>query len=419
MNVAIVGGTLWGNRGAEAMVETAIGLIRERRPDARFTVLSYYPAQDRRLVRDERVTVVSGTPAAALALCVAMVVVKVLDALRLPVPRALTPGPVAAIRDADCLLDVSGIAFHDGRLAVVAYHLASVIPAMTVGVPVVRLSQALGPFDRRLNRWAARWTLRRTRLTFARGATSLGHLERLGLDPERWTSAPDLAFAFRDDMSLTRENDDRVDALARDLAANREDGPVVGLVPSSLVAAQSTSAGDDHVALLASWVGALVDKGCRVVVMPHATRAGHQSMRNNDVAVVEDLHSRLGGVDGVDFVDYDLNAAAIRRLIRHCDVLLTSRFHAMVGALAEGVIPVTVGWSHKYEEVLDVFGCGDLSVDYRAADDTVAATVLSVLRDPDRAEQVRTRRAQVARQAQTQVDEVIRLVAADPAAPDR
>ena len=44
---AIIAPTVWGNRGAEAMLETAIGRLRDREPDATFVVL-LLPARDRR-----------------------------------------------------------------------------------------------------------------------------------------------------------------------------------------------------------------------------------------------------------------------------------------------------------------------------------------------------------------------------------
>ena len=40
---SLIAATVSGNRGAEAMLETSIGRIRERFPDARFSVFSYYP----------------------------------------------------------------------------------------------------------------------------------------------------------------------------------------------------------------------------------------------------------------------------------------------------------------------------------------------------------------------------------------
>ncbi len=49
-------------------------------------------------------------------------------------------------------------------------------------------------------------------------------------------------------------------------------------------------------------------------------------------------------------------AAELRRLVRVCDVVGVSRFHAMVGALAESVPVAVMGWSHKYAEVMDSFG---------------------------------------------------------------
>ena len=132
MHVALVGGTLWGNRGAEAMVETTIGLISERDPGVEFTVLSYFPDEDRTLVDDERVQIASATPAAMVVDCLLAAVVRVLQLVGVRLPDRLLPGSLAAVRRADCLLDVSGIAFHDGRLAVVVYHLVKRLAGVRV-----------------------------------------------------------------------------------------------------------------------------------------------------------------------------------------------------------------------------------------------------------------------------------------------
>jgi colanic acid/amylovoran biosynthesis protein len=58
-------------------------------------------------------------------------------------------------------------------------------------------------------------------------------------------------------------------------------------------------------------------------------------------------------------VDRDIFAVDIKRLITLCDMVVVSRFHAMVGALAAGVPPLVLGWSHKYAEVMDDFEIGD------------------------------------------------------------
>ena len=60
--ISIIGGTIWGNRGAESMLVTVIGKLRQVHPAARFNVFSYYPAKDRELVTDQSVTILSGKP---------------------------------------------------------------------------------------------------------------------------------------------------------------------------------------------------------------------------------------------------------------------------------------------------------------------------------------------------------------------
>jgi polysaccharide pyruvyl transferase WcaK-like protein len=44
-------------------------------------------------------------------------------------------------------------------------------------------------------------------------------------------------------------------------------------------------------------------------------------------------------------------------------VLVTSRFHAMISGLSTCTPTVVVGWSHKYREVLDDFGLADFGMD--------------------------------------------------------
>ena len=64
---SIIAATCYGNRGAEAMLETVIGRLREREPALRFEVFSYDPADDRRLVDDPQVRIHSSTPFALVA----------------------------------------------------------------------------------------------------------------------------------------------------------------------------------------------------------------------------------------------------------------------------------------------------------------------------------------------------------------
>src|SRR5918995_2512121 len=138
-------------------------------------------------------------------------------------------------------------------------------------------------------------------------------MEKLGAPAGSWTVAPDVAFAYRSEYSLTAENEGEVAALRERLATVRDGGTaVVALVPSSLV---HQKMGEGYVELLGAVVADLRRRGAHVLVMPNATRAGLDVPRNNDITVIALLRERLGaGAEDVDYVDYDLNTAAIRSL---------------------------------------------------------------------------------------------------------
>jgi colanic acid/amylovoran biosynthesis protein len=386
----VIGGTLWGNRGAEAMVVTTIGRVRERDPDATFVLLSYFPDDDRALLHDPAVIVADARPAPTIAAWCAALATRIAGLVGIRLPDAVLPSSVRALRRCRALFDVSGISFHDGRLSVVAYNLLCVWPALLLRVPVIRLSQAMGPFRNPLNRLSAQWVTRRSLHTFARGRLTADFMRQLTVPPGTWSVSPDVAFAYRSDYSLTAENDDRVTKLTEHLTQVRADGTdIIALVPSSLVNRKVASAGGDYVALLHRLIRDLHRRGTYVLVMPNATRAGVAASRNNDISVVNQLRDRIlthpDGIDpdAVSYVDFDVNTASIRSLAEQCTLLITSRFHAMVAALALGVPPLVMGWSHKYEEVLEMFGCQSHSIDFSEAEQRLLPMVEGLLAEHD------------------------------------
>ncbi|TVR86214.1 MAG: polysaccharide pyruvyl transferase family protein, partial [Trueperaceae bacterium] len=195
-DVALVGATFYGNRGAEAMLSTTIALLRRRRPDLRFNVYSYYPAKDRALVSDDRVRVFSATPAYLVA---ALLPLALLYAL-LGIPgirrfRRLLPQSIQALARSRVLICLAGVSFIDGREKYVPFNIATILPAMLVGVPVVKFAQAVGPFDNRLNRLAARVFLTRCARVFTRGSVTHSHLEKR-FSGGFYQRANDIAFMF-------------------------------------------------------------------------------------------------------------------------------------------------------------------------------------------------------------------------------
>jgi polysaccharide pyruvyl transferase WcaK-like protein len=365
--IAIIGGSIWGNRGAEAMIVTAIGQIRQRWPEAEFEIFSYLPHRDRQLLSDPRVKVTDARPVALVFVLLPFALVCWAAGLLGLRPRdSMLPRAIRRLRQADVMIDVFGISFADGREVFLPFNVVSLIPAMLLGVPVVKLSQAMGPFRHRINRLASRIMLSRCEHIFARGDATAGFLEELGIPPSRWSVASDIAFLFEAKYSLTQEGVAKAQELGAELSTHVTQGrKVVAICPSSVVLKKAESRGMDYLGLLEQVIRDALQHNRAVLVLPHATREGTDTLRNNDLPVIGRLRCQCEGRllqserRNLHWVDFDIGSGGIRGLMASADVVVTSRFHAMVGALALGKRVLVLGWSHKYREVLRQFSVED------------------------------------------------------------
>ena len=355
--VALIAATFGGNHGAEAMALTAIGRIRDRIPDARIEFFSYYPVQDSELVQHGFIRIHSCTPINLVTvLFPGALVGMMLHVLGLRRFIDVLPKSVRALARADVLVDLAGVSFVDGREKFLPFNVLTILCPMLLGIPVVKFSQALGSFDNRLNRSVARIMLPRCTAIFSRGSRTLANLTGLGLEARLLQRANDAAFLLESRDRLTVAPSPEADRLVQELEYARTAGRVVvGICPSSVVA---KNAGWDYVGYLAALVKGQLANGRVVLLFPNATRAdGGDELRNNDLPIIRAVRSRLESLDQSRFlyVDGDLDAIDIKRLVALCDVVAVSRFHAMVAALSIAVPVIVIGWSHKYLEVMALF----------------------------------------------------------------
>ncbi len=368
---SIIGATLTGNRGAEAMLSTTIGRLRETYPDARFVVHSYFPKRDRELCKDLGIDIVSATPA---ALVLQHLPVAALDGLlrsvNLGFPRSWMPRAVRELKESRVLLDVFGVSYSDGREKFLPFNILSNLPAMLMGTPVVKLSQGLGKFEGRINRRAGKWMLSKCKKVFARGERSLEMLRSLGAGDDD-PPASDIAFSYDEAYSLTEENPAHEAQLVERLEGLRSDGnKVLVLSLSAVVSKKCKKKGIDYEHEMAMVAKHFLRDGYAVLLFPNATRQETPSLHNNDLPVVEEVFSKIVGIDTSKLVAItkDLNTASLRRVLAKADYLVASRFHAMVAGLCLGIPTMVLGWGHKYAEVLAQFGISDQAYDYSTLD---------------------------------------------------
>jgi colanic acid/amylovoran biosynthesis protein len=408
----LIGATIWGNRGAEAMLVTSIGQMRQRFPDSRFVIFSYYPSKDRSLIKDKSVRVISATPRSLILRHFPLsLLAGVLRLVGIRLPDGLLNKTVRALRECDVLLDVSGISFADEREKFIPFNVLNMWPALLVGTPVIKLAQAMGPFTHPFVRIPAQIFLPKCAQIHARGDTTAENLDDLGLSYKR---SADIAFLFEDRFSLSDENADEVSSLEAELQAAKAAGRnLMVLVPSSVVYEKTQRGGIDYVDHLLRIIEHFEGD---VVVMPNATRQGEDTAHNNDLFVIALLKQRAQAVLSPErlaclhWVTFGINTAGTRKLMRHADLVVTSRFHSMISALSLGIPPIVIGWSHKYAEVLTDFGIEKLTLDFTEAGESSALMSQAMQTRSELSTQIQDRLQSVQAIAKAQFDDVEALL---------
>ena len=373
VRLALLGAALSANKGAAAMVESVVARTPEVVGACEFSLLTTYPEVDtpRIPTGGAPVRVVGLEPwrLAAVEFPVALLSA-ILRVLRVPRGWVRTRAN-RALLDSDAALDLAGISFADGRgVPITVYNALMTGLPLLLGVPTLKMAQALGPFRTQPNRTLARLVLPRLVVVCARGKRTSEHLDDLGL--ANTVDVADLAFSLDEAASLPADVSRAVDASGEHLV----------VMPSAVVRRLFERDGGDYVDAVFRLVQRLRERtGLAVVIAPHSYRVGAGEGRMNDGPVCREIAARMAGDDKVVLVDADLTAGELRHLVAGSRVLVTSRFHAMISGLATCTPTVVVGWSHKYREVLGDFGLAELGCDSAqlASPEAIVDLVVTVL----------------------------------------
>ena len=309
---------------------------------------------------------------------------RLLVTLQLRAIAGFLPQSIRALSRSKLLICLAGVSFVAGRTKFLPFNIATILPAILLGVPVIKFAQALGPFDGFLNRFAAKKFLKNCEQIFTRGDITHAHLQELMGSNFNYQRADDIAFLFKPEYSLSLTCQDFKKEFTK-LKRLRIDGRlVVGVCPSVVVAKNTYANGWDYVQGIANLINDLVHKGHVVALYPNATRGdGMNKTHNNDLPLLNDISDKLLPDTKNEVLKFScsLNAAEIYQIINLCDTHLVSRFHAMVAALSLGIPVLVIGWSHKYLEVMGSFNQADMVIDYSKWDHSSILKLIDQLID--------------------------------------
>lgn len=361
--VAIIGSALSGNKGASAMLESAMQTLNKEfgEKNIEYTLLSMYPKADSEQNTYKNLKIVKASP---LELGIVInswaLLHRVLPPLRNKIEEQSEA--VKALVEADVLLDQGGITFVDGREKFLLYNVASVLPALNTHTPVVKCAQALGTFKNPINRMVSDIFLPKMKHIVSRGAITHGYLSDLELD--NVTEGADYAFL------LELEKKDVESAKKKyDVKFFKHDKEVIGVSPSQVMRGKvDKNEEGQYVKTMVEYLNKLHEKGYKTVLIAHSVRSNTDKLHNNDLPLCKEVYAGLEKPEMCLFLDSELSSQELRYFISLCDVFVASRFHAMVSSLAMLVPTLVVGWSHKYKEVLDMFEAGKWALESKHYD---------------------------------------------------
>ena len=237
----------------------------------------------------------------------------------------------------DAVIDLGGYALSDSFGAAKARRAeANVRRWARSGKGIVFLPQAFGPFSEVEVRRSSKRILSLADLVFARDEESLGFARGLVGDQPTLRMAPDFTIA--------------VAGIPSD---ERQLVGVLAVVPNQKMLTHGSQLGAArYVDLMADAVRYGARKGLHVIGLVHET------------ATDRELLERLAAASGVSIELLDeSDPRKLKGLLGSASLVVGSRYHALVSALAQGVPVVALGWSHKYNGLMRDFGCEDQLLD--------------------------------------------------------
>lgn len=360
ITIAITAASYSGNKGAAAMLQSSIKQLHDIYGDRlNINLMSVYPREDQKQLPFDFINITSTKPEQLLFTAFPLAVLYKLFKWCPPIKKLLLKNKILKTYvQTDLVVDEAGISFVDSRGFVMnTYAFVCAAVPLLVGTPVVKYSQALGTFKNPYNKFLAKWILPKLKLICARGQGTFNNLMEIGVKDNVKLCA-DGAFSMEDSEYWNKE----VDIICA--SDNFFNDNVVGLSISSVVEKKCDKMGIAYKDTMVSFINYLNEAGYNVILIANAARINSEKSRNNDLMVGDAIYDAVADKNMVRWYHKEMDAEEIRAYIGKCRFLVASRFHAMIGSLEQKVPVLLIGWSHKYQEVLDMFELGQYAIDF-------------------------------------------------------
>lgn len=236
------------------------------------------------------------------------------------------------------------------------------------------LPQAWGSFDNPDVAAAAKEMLSKADKFYARDTVSRKYLASvLGREESSITMLPDIAFNYKG-SEISGES------LLNSIGYNKNDRLLIGISPNLRVYERTNGQGKDNEyvkILLALCNYCLNALNADIVLIPNEIFP--DGNKSPDDRVLCGMINDMIKSERCFIVDRYCSSDEIKAFVSQVDLLVSSRFHALIFGLLHHVPVMAISWSHKYKELFSLFGLEDFVLEWNAMDETSALNLFKKL----------------------------------------
>jgi len=251
---------------------------------------------------------------------------------------------VTALYQADFIIDIWGIMFTDSLRS---FSFISklregfrLVLGRVIKKPLIKFTSAMGPFNAKWNRIFAKYYFNNfVHAIFARDEVTKYQLNSIGIKTPVFM-VPDTAF-------LLQSTPINPTYLSEFLHASK----VIGISVSYQVR-NRFHIPEKYISLIISFIRHVIyHYQLNVLLIPNELEDGI----DDDNIIAHEIESAVN-IDKCKMLDTsNLTASETKGMIDYCDFLVASRYHTVVAGLSMGIPTISIGWHHKYKEVLKLF----------------------------------------------------------------
>lgn len=248
------------------------------------------------------------------------------------------------------------------------------------GRKIYFMPQAFGPLESDAIKRRLRRLLTLASRVFPRDETSYAYLLPLAPHPDIISIAPDFTCLFHGEPF--------------DLPYSNKDYVVVVPNHQMLVRTKGNTTGN-YCEFMFRLVRMLRSRGEHVVLLNHE--------QEGDSGQIEMLNAAM---DNSACVVENVPGGACKSVIKGAKLVVVSRFHALVSALAEGTPALCTSWSHKYRELVAEMDSPDSCLNLESVDDALHV-VDNALAHPEKFTSSPSVRTELERRVTTMWDDIL------------